>query len=145
MATLKVYGTAIGKLASGAINYPSATVKAMLVNASYTPDQDAHDFIDDVNTYQIPGTGGYTTGGITLTSKTSTYNSGTNVHSLGCATISIATATVSFRYVVIYVDTGSAATSPLLGYIDYGSLQSATAQTMNIIVPAGGLIQFTVA
>lgn len=146
MAVAKMYGKAIGKMASGSINWTGATVKAALLTSTYTPNQDTHEFVSDLVLASNQATGtGYTAGGVTLTGKTSTYDAGTNTHSLGCATISLTGATVTFRYVVFYVDTGSPTTSPLLGWVDYVTNQAPVAQNVNFVVPAGGLFQFTVA
>ena len=48
-------------LGDGAIDWLNDTIKVMLVTSAYTPDQDAHDFKDDI-TNEISGTG-YTAGG----------------------------------------------------------------------------------
>lgn len=71
MATSKVYGKALLSLASGSINFPSDTIKAMLLTSSYTPNLDTHQFKSDL-TSEVTGTN-YTAGGVTLSSKTATY------------------------------------------------------------------------
>ena len=48
------------------------TIKCMLLGAGYTPNYDTHDFLDDVVASEVTGTG-YTAGGATLASVTSTY------------------------------------------------------------------------
>jgi hypothetical protein len=101
------------------------TIKIALVTTAYTPDQDTHAYWAAVNANEVASGSGYTTGGNTLASKTSTYDAATNTQRFDAAdptwTFSILT---SFRYAIIYKDTGAAATSPLLGYLDAGATQA---------------------
>ena len=71
MATAKLYGKALQSLTSAAINFPADTIKAMLLTSTYAPNLDTHQYKSDL-TNEITGTG-YTAGGVTLASKTSTY------------------------------------------------------------------------
>lgn len=144
MATAKIYGPVIGQLLSGAVNWQGGTVKAMLLASTYTPNQDTHEFLDDIDTHQVAGAG-YTAGGITVTGKTSSYAPVANIHSISCNDLVLSAATLTFRYMVFYVSTGSAATSPLVCYIDFAAGQSIAAQNVTFVVPVTGLAQFTVA
>ncbi len=74
----KLYGQFIQQSFNKEIDWDSDTIKVALLTNSYTPDQDAHNYFDDVVAYEVTGTG-YTSGGITLTNKTNTYTSATNV------------------------------------------------------------------
>jgi hypothetical protein len=98
--------------------------------------QDTDDFFDDVT--EITGTG-YTAGGITLTSPTVTYDTASDQVRLDAADVSWTSSTISARYIVIYKSTGSAATSPLIAYIDLGSAQSTTNGTWAITWHADGI------
>jgi hypothetical protein len=110
----------------------------MLVTSSYTPSQDTHRYKSSV-TGEAVGTG-YTARGQLLTAKTVTYTAGSNTLALDCADPSWATATVTARYLVVYIDTGTDSTSPLIGYVDFGSDRTATGGTFVYTVPAAGLI-----
>lgn len=92
------------------LNWLTDTIKCILVNTgSYTANFTVHEFLSDVPTSSRVGT----TSGITLTSKTTgggaadaadiTFSSvsGNTVHAL-----------------ILFKDTGTEATSPLIGYID---------------------------
>ena len=142
MATTKTYGSLITKAFNKEIDWDTDTIKVALVTSSYTPDQDAHDYWDDVSANEASGTG-YTAGGATLASKTVGYTAGTNVTKFDAADVSWAASTVTARYAVIYVDTGSAATSPLIGYVDFGSNQSSSAGTFSIVWDAAGIFTTT--
>jgi hypothetical protein len=91
------------------------TPKLMLVTATHTPDQDANDFINDASANEAAGTG-YTAGGITLTSVTVTLDTATNTVKVDAADIS--GISVSCRWAIAYVDTGTPSTSRLLSCTD---------------------------
>lgn len=141
--TAKLYGTALGALAAGSINWPSDTIKVALTTSTYTPDQDAHDFFNDV-TNEVTGTG-YTAGGATLASKTSTYTSGTNTQAIDAADVTWSTSTITARYAVIYKSTGTASTSPLIGYVDFGADVISSAGNFTITWDAAGIFTMTTA
>ena len=137
------YGKAMVSMLNKEIDFDSDTVKVALCTSSYTPNQDTHDYFNDV-TNEITGTG-YTAGGATLTSKTATYTSGTNVLALDCADPTWTGATFTFRYAVFYVSTGTSSTSPLLCYVDFITDQTVTAGTASLTVNASGLLTLTAA
>jgi hypothetical protein len=141
--TGKFYGLAVTSLLNGQINFPTATVKAMLVTSSYSPNQDTHRWKSDI-TGEATGTG-YTAGGQTLTSKTVTYTAGTNTTAIDAADPSWTTTTVTARYLVVYVDTGTATTSPLICYVDFGADVTSTGGTFLAQIPAAGLATITAA
>lgn len=141
--TGKFYGLAMTSLLNGQINYPTATVKAMLCTSSYSPNQDTHRWKSDV-TGEAVGTG-YTAGGKTLTSKTITYTAGTNTTAIDAADPSWTTTTVTARYMVFYVDTGTASTSPLICYVDFGSDVTSTGGTFLGTIPSAGIATLTAA
>ena len=50
------YGLFVTRLLAGDINFSSDTIKIMMTTSSYSPDQDTHDYKDDV-TNEVSGTG----------------------------------------------------------------------------------------
>src|SRR3954469_12055440 len=112
-----VYGKFIEGLVSTTaarrVDWVGDTIKVALATSSYTPDQDAHDFFNDI-TNEITGTG-YTAGGVALGTKSVSYDSATNETRLIAADSSWTGSTLTARYAVVYKDTGTASTSPLLG------------------------------
>jgi hypothetical protein len=52
---------------------------------------------------------------------------------------------MTFRYGVIYSDTGTTSTSPLIGYIDFGEDVSVTDDTLTINFDADGIFEDVVA
>lgn len=143
MATTKTYGSLIAKAFNKEVDWDSDTIKVALVTSSYTPNQDTHDYWDDVVANEVSGTG-YTAGGATLGSKTATYTSGTNVTAFDAADVSWTTSTITARYAVIYDDTpGTNATKPLIAYVDFGSDQSSSAGTFSVVWNASGIFTTT--
>lgn len=90
------------------INWLTDTIKALLVDAgSYTPNTQTHQFLADINfSSRIAGP-------VTLTSKTTT---GGAADAADCTFTSVSGA--SIEMIVIYKDTGTEATSPLIAMID---------------------------
>jgi hypothetical protein len=140
----KLYGNFLLKALNKEVDFDSDTIKVALLTSSYTPDQDAHDYFNDVSTYEVSGTG-YTAGGNTLASKTATYDAGTNVIVLDAADTTWSSSTITARYAVVYDSTGTTSTSALIGYVDFGSDQSSTNGNFTITWDATGIVRITVA
>lgn len=140
--TAKLYGLAVKSAFNGEIDFDTDTIKVSLHTASYVPDQDTHQYFSSV-TNEVTGTG-YTAGGATLGTKTVTYTAGTNTLSLDAADTSWSGSTITARYAVVYKSTGTAATSPLIGYVDFGTDVSSTAGAFTITWDATGVVTATV-
>jgi hypothetical protein len=116
-------------------DFSSHTFKMMLTTGTYTPDRDTHEFKSAV-TNEISGTG-YTSGGVTLSGLSWTYDAGNDWCVLTCNPPAWSTATFTARRGVVYRDTGSAATSPLLSYVDFGADASPSASNFTITFTSG--------
>jgi len=140
---LTVYGLALDALADADVDWLADTIKVALVTSSYTPNQDTHDFFDDVSANEVTGTG-YTAGGITLANKTRTYDTATNTLKLDADDVSWSNSTITARYAIIYKSRGGAASADeLLGYLDFQSNVSSSAGPFSIAWNAAGI--FTIA
>src|SRR4051812_35221214 len=116
--TAKAYGKFALSLVSKKVDLTADTIKAMLCTSGYTPDQDTHQFKSDV-TSEVANGNGYTTGGVTLTTVTVTYDASSNTLKFDADDPTWATATITARYCVFYDDTpATAATKPLICYVD---------------------------
>jgi hypothetical protein len=137
------YGKALegqwGTTAARRVDFATDTIKVALCTSSYVPDQDAHDFFNDI-TNEITGTG-YTAGGATLGSKSVAYTGGSNTLSLDAADTQWTTASFTARYAIVYKDTGTSSTSPLLGYLDFGADQTVSSGTFTIQWHADGVLK----
>ena len=144
--TTKWYGVGAknqwGATAGNRVDFVGDTIKVALTTSTYTPNQDTHDFFDDI-TNELPTAGGYTAGGAALAGKTLTYDTGTNEVRLDANDSSWTSATFTARYAIVYKDTGTASTSPLMGYIDFGGDQSVSSGTFSIVYDATGVLKAT--
>lgn len=141
MATV-IFNNAKKLLLNGGLDLDTDTIKVALTTSSYTPDQDAHDFFDDV-TNEIVATG-YTAGGATLSGVTVTVDNTDNEGVFDANDTSWTTSTITnARYAVIYKSTGTAATSALICAIDFGANYSNTAGTFLITWNSEGIINLT--
>jgi len=140
----KLYGSFLVKALNKEIDWDTDTIKVALLTSSYTPDQDAHDYFNDVSSAEVSGTG-YTAGGATLGSKSISYDNATNVIMLDAADTSWSSSTITARYAVVYDSTGTASTSALIGYVDFSSDQSSTSGTFTITWDSTGIARITIA
>jgi hypothetical protein len=141
----KLYGQFISQALNKEIDWDTDTIKVALLTNAYTPDQDAHNYFDDVVANEVTGTG-YTSTGISLTNKTNTYSSGTNTIVLDADDVTWSSSTITARYAVVYDATPSTnATRPLIGYVDFGSDQSSSNGNFTITWDATGIVRVTVA
>lgn len=124
---------------NGGIDLDTDTIKVMLVTSSYTPDQDAHDFINDVSANEVSGTG-YTAGGATLASVAVTADNTDNEGVFDAADTTWSTSTITARGAVLYKDTGNAATSPVICYFDFGSDKVSSAGDFTIAWNSEGIL-----
>jgi len=136
--TSNVYGQAIvgqySATAARRIDWVGDTLKGALLTATYTPDQDAHDFYSDL-TNELSTGGGYTAGGASLSNKSVAYDSATNRTRLKAdPTVWGPGATFGpFRFLVLYKDTGTGSTSPLVLYVDFGADINVTNGTFSAV------------
>lgn len=142
--TSALYGNVFNKAFNKEIDLDTDTVKVALLSNAYTPDQDAHDYWNDVSANELANGNGYTTGGATLASKVVSYTGGTNVFAFGAANVQWTSATFTARYATVYVDTTVSSTSPLIMYVNFGADQSVSSGTFTLEWNAAGLFTVTV-
>lgn len=117
------------------------TLKVMLLDASHTTDTDTQQYIDDVDADELVSAG-YTAGGASAASITTAVNNTDDTVTLDFANLSWTGLTGTVRHAAVYVDTGNAATSPILTIQDLGSDQVLSADDLNLNLNASGLIKF---
>jgi len=69
---IKVYGKAMISLWNNEVHWDDGNVKLMLLDDGHTPDLDAHDYVDDVRSDEVSGTG-YTADGQALDNCSAAY------------------------------------------------------------------------
>ena len=147
MATMpgKFYGLFFKSVFNKEIDIDSDNIKIMLLDNTYTFDQDAHQYKSSI-TGEVSGTG-YTAGGQQLTSVSVTYDTSTNTIKLDAAYPSWANSTITgVKKAVIYDSTpGTDATRPLIAYLESDTTLSTTSGTLSITFDAAGIATLTVA
>lgn len=146
MPAYHVYGNAILKLGTGSIDLDTDSFRGMLVTASYSPDLDAHDFLNDASGNEITGTN-YTASGKALTGVTFTKDNATNevrfdFDDLTWTSLDVTSA--GARYLIISKDRGGAdSADELVCYLDLDSDRDPAGNNLVITQPATGAFKFT--
>jgi hypothetical protein len=137
-----IYNSAKLKLLSGNINLGTDTINVALCTSSYTPNIDTQTYYSDI-TNELPTAGGYTVGGATLTGETVTQDNTNNRAIFAGNNVSWTNATFTARYAVLYKNTGTGTTSPLIAYIDFGIDKTFAAETATIQWNVIGILTLT--
>lgn len=115
--TSYVYTSALWRLLNGDLDLGSGTYKVSLHTGDYSPDVDADEFFSDL-TGETSGDG-YTAGGLAIGSVSLSRNDAENRIEFSADDATWEDPDFSFRYAVLYKDTGTAGTSPLLVCFDF--------------------------
>lgn len=137
--TSKMYAKGFESVFNKEIDLDTDSVKVMLATSGYTPNQASHKYKSSV-TNEVSGTG-YTAGGATLTSKTAGASSLT--FTFDAADITWSSSTITARYAIFYVDTGTASTSPLLCYWDFGQDEISSSGNFTLTLSSSGIFTVT--
>lgn len=143
--TLNLYDIFRRKQASGtgAVDLSALTVKALIVTGTYTPNQNTHDFEDDLGANEVSGTN-YTAGGNTLANPVVSLDGSGNVSidfDDPATWAQHATGFSNGRRAIIYVDRGGAASAnELIGYTnDFGADKGNVDGDFSVTINASGL------
>lgn len=126
----------------GDIDLVNDTIKLMLLDETHTPDKDAHAFIDDVSGDEVSSSG-YTAGGQALASKSTTQDNANDLAYLDAADLSWSSVSFTTRYGVLYKDTGTPSTSPLIAIFDWGADKSPSSENFSVAWSANGVIRLS--
>lgn len=142
--TNKWYGSAMLQAFDKEIDFLADNIAVTLHTLTYTPDQDVHDYRDDV-TNELGTANGYTAGGQNLGSKVNDYTGGTNVNAFKAADVvwTASGALTARTAVVSDITPGTAATNPLMTYHQSDADITATDAAWTFDIPAGGFATIT--
>jgi len=138
------YRVGLAQMASPFVDFDGDTIRVAFLTSTYTLDKETHEFWSDVSANEISAGGGYTAGGIALSSKTATRVS--NVITFDAADITLTqdgAGATNARQVVLYKDTGTPATSQLIKIDDMGSDKGWVSGDLTIAWNASGIIVLT--
>jgi len=122
--TAFMYGLGLKAFANKQIDWDTDSIYVALLTSSYTPDQDVHDYFDDVTAFQASGTG-YTSGGQALAGLVLSYDAASNEMRMSASNSVWTPSSLTARYAVVYDRTPSTdATRPLISYVDFGASET---------------------
>ena len=134
------YNTFTRFCGNNTVDLDSDTFGCSLLTSSYTVDKD-HDFRNDTDAFEIPATGGYTAGGVTLTGVTFLTTTGAN----GFTTFTFANPTwnpltaSNIQHALIYKRRGGASSADELCFVWTATNPiSPNATQFTIVVPPTG-------
>lgn len=125
------------------LNTPGGNgIKLALVTSVYTPNQNTHDFWDDVSANEVSGTG-YTAGGNLVANPAVTMDGAGLVTFDGDDPATWTEDAAGFsnaRRAILYRDTGTASTSELIAYSDdFGADKGNVGGDLTIALDAAGI------
>jgi len=142
--TSLMYGLGFKAVFNKEVKLCDGNVNVALCTSDYTPNQDTHDYFNDL-TNELSTGDGYTAGGATLANTTVSYTAGTNVFAFDADDTTWTTASITARYAIIYYDAAGVTTdSALLSYQDFGEDITSTADDFKITWNADGIFKVTV-
>ena len=137
MANL-VYNSFKQKIMDGSIDLDTDTIRVALVTSTYTPNIDTHEDYADI-TNEVVGTA-YVAEGAALASKAVTKDTTNDRGMFDAADVTWAASTITARAAIVYKDSGTAATSWFICYVDFGSDKVSTAGDFKITWDTAGIL-----
>lgn len=134
--TWKTYAKFLQHVLKADIDFDTAVFKAMIIDSTYTPDQDTDEFVSLIRAKERTGTN-WAANGQTVTA-TINMNAASNKVEVSFSDISVATVTLTDgKHIVVYHDTpGTDATRHLVGYVVFDTALAPTAGTLAYDFPA---------
>lgn len=133
-----IYDSFKRDIMDGTIDLDTDTINIALVTSSYTAAA-TDDKWSDVSANEVTGTG-YTAKGITLSGVSVSADGGDNEGVFDANDVTWSSSTITARGAVVFKDTGTASTSPLVCYIDFTSDKSSSANDFTITFDSEGIL-----
>lgn len=135
------YGNGLLYLLDTSADLEQVTVKLALVLDTYTPNRNTHDFRDDFTSHEVANGSGYTTGGVTLSGVAWGLDTSGERVTLDFTDPSWSfSGSKTWRYGIIYIDTGGAdTTDPLIALLTWDSNQTVST-TYTLQLDSAGLL-----
>lgn len=136
-----IYNNFFEQLAQANIDFDTDSIKVALCTSAYTPDKD-HENFDSASGSEASGTG-YTAGGQTLANASITQDDTNDRVVLDGDDVIWSNSSITARYAVIYKDTGTQSTSPLIACIDFTEDKTSVDADFKIQWNTNGIIRFS--
>lgn len=138
---MSVYTSVRDDIGRGEIDLLNDTIKVALITSAYNPDINDDQFFSEISSSEASATG-YPAGGFTLSGKSLDKNTGDRSYYFNANDINQEiTGSLTFQHIVIYKDTGTESTSPLIAYINLGISQSINDNTLGIQWDSRGILR----
>lgn len=122
------------------LTFTTDTIRMMILTSAYTPNKATDGFRSDIVANEVSGTN-YTARGILLSGKYVTLTSG--VITIGAADITVSQSGSGFstgQTLVIYKDSGTNSTSPLIAFNNVGSAFGNLVGDLSILINTNGIL-----
>lgn len=118
---MAVYNSFKAKIMDGSIDLDTDNINVCLLDSGYSANIDTQTMYSDVTASEIASANGYTTKGQSLASKTVSVDTTDDEGVFDAADVTWSTSTITARYAVLFKNTGTNTTSPLIAYVDFGA------------------------
>lgn len=141
MATA-VYNSYKANAMRGNINLQNDKIRMILSTSAYSPNIDLDMYYSQLVTSGVETScgGGYQTSGVLLTNKVVYQDNASNVGIFDADDVVFPSSTIAAKGAVLFKDTGSSATSPLICYLDFGTTRASVNGTYTISWDTSGIL-----
>jgi len=118
---MAVYNSFKAKIMDGSIDLDTDNINVCLLDSGHTPNIDTHTMYSDITANEIASATGYTTKGQSLASKPVAVDTTDDEGVFDAADVTWSTSTITARYAVLFKNSGTNTTSPLIAYVDFAA------------------------
>jgi hypothetical protein len=140
---MAVYNSFKKKIMDGSIDLDTDNINVALFTSAYTPNLDTHTFYSDITASEVAQANGYTTKGQTLASASISIDTTNDLAYFDASDNTWASSTITARYAVLFKNSGTNTTSPLIAYVDFGSDKTSDNGNFIITWSSAGILKLT--
>lgn len=140
---MAIYNNFKKKIMDGSIDLDTDNINVALLDSGYSANLDTHVFYSDVTADEVANGSGYTTKGVTLASASVTVDTTNDLAYFDAADVTWASSTITARYAVIFKNSGTNTTSPLVAYVDFGADKTSDNGNFIISWSTAGILKLT--
>jgi len=140
---MSVYNSFKKAIMDGSIDLDTDNINVALLDNGYSANIDTHTMYSDVTADEIPQADGYTTKGQTIGSASITVDTTNDLAYLDGSDVTWASSTITARYAVLFKNSGTNTTSPLIAYVDFGSDKTSDNGNFVITWSSAGILKLT--